>query len=123
MLNNVVLVGRAGKDPEIKNLQNSKVAQVNMAVTRPTKEKETDWFTIKLWNKQAEIAKDYLKKGHMFAVTGSLQVEEWEKDGEKKSKVVIVASQLRLLNPKGESKGGGSKGDDDYFGDDSQTNF
>jgi single-strand DNA-binding protein len=118
MLNNVSLVGRAGKDPEIKNLNSgSKVAIVTMACTRPTKERETDWITVKIWGKQAEIAQQYLKKGHLFGINGSIRNEEWESNGEKRSRLVVVANNITLLSPKSSKKDGDTA--EDYFGDDS----
>lgn len=128
MINNITLVGRAGKDPEIKNFQSgAQVARVTMACTRPTKEKETDWFEIQIWGNQAKVAKDYIKKGHLFGVTGSLREEKWEKDGVKHSKVVVAAQSIRLLHQKSAGGSGDAKSGDgdsnDFFGDDGETSF
>lgn len=104
MINNVVLVGRAGADPEITTFASgSKVASVNIALSRKAKgEKVTDWFQVKFWDKNAEIAEQYLKKGHLFSVTGELHLDNWEdKNGEKKSKPLIVG-RLTLMQPKGD---------------------
>lgn len=100
MINNVVLVGRAGKDPEMRYFESGKVkTELSMAVTRPTKEKETDWFNVELWGKTAEVAGEYVRKGHQFGVEG--RIETWEKDG--KRGVTIIANKIALLQPKEES--------------------
>ncbi len=106
MINNVVLVGRAGADPTIKTFSSgAQLVELNMAVNRGGKDKqETDWFQIKIWGKVAEIAEQYVKKGHLFGIIGELQQERWEKNGEKLSKVVVVARGLKLMQPKGDEK-------------------
>jgi single-strand DNA-binding protein len=103
MINNVTLVGRAGGDPDIKTFSNdNKLAELNMAIKRYVKGKEpaTDWFQIKVWGDQANVVQQYIKKGHLFGVIGELQVESWEKNGEKRSKVVIHARRIQLMEPK-----------------------
>lgn len=105
MINSVALVGRAGGDPSVRTFESgSKVAEINMALTRPGKDgkKETDWIQVKVWGKAAEVAEQYIKKGHLFGVTGELQQESWTKDGDKRSKIVVVARQLKLMQPKNE---------------------
>ncbi|MDE2100185.1 MAG: single-stranded DNA-binding protein [Patescibacteria group bacterium] len=104
MLNSVSLVGRAGNDPDIKVFNSGhKLAELRMAINRPGKEQgkqETDWFDIKIWGKSADIAEQYVKKGHIFGVIGELQVEKWEHNGNQRSKVVVNAHNLRLMQPK-----------------------
>ena len=102
MINNVVLVGRAGANPTIKTFNSgSKVAELNMALNRGSKDKqETDWFHVKFWDKQAEIAEAYIKKGHLFGVTGELQEEKWEKNGQEQRRVVVIGRTLKLMQPK-----------------------
>lgn len=117
MINNVVLVGRAGGDPEAKTFSSgSKVVSLNMACNRPTKEKETDWFQVKIWGKAAETAEKYIKKGHLFGVEGRLQQETWEDNGNKRSKVVVVANAVRLMQPKSEGDVSAKEESDDIFG-------
>jgi len=90
-----------------------------MAINRVTKKGEdqiTDWFTIKIWGDAAGVAGEYIKKGHLFGIVGELQEEKWEKDGEKRSKIIVVAQRLKLMEPKakGEQEQESSSESDDY---------
>ncbi len=110
-MNTVNLIGRAGKDPEIKYFESGSVkTSISMAVDRyngKDKEKTTDWFDLEAWGKTAEILGEYVKKGNQFGITGNLEFQTWEKDGEKRSKVIIKIDRLDLLGNggKGESVG------------------
>lgn len=101
-MNNISIVGRAGKDPESKFFESGKVKTTfTVATTRPTKEKETDWFNVEFWGKTAEVAKEYVKSGSLVGVTGSLIEEKWTDDnGNKKSKWVLKGDRLDLLGSK-----------------------
>lgn len=100
-MNNVCLVGNAGKDPDVKTFDGGKKkVSISMACRRPTKEDKTDWFDIEIWEKQAEIAEQYLKKGHRFGIVGRLQQQTWEENGSKRSRIMVVARELQLLQPK-----------------------
>jgi single-strand DNA-binding protein len=113
MLNSVVLVGRAGADPEIKYFESGRAKTTfNIAVDRPTKRQEgvdnTDWFRIELWGKPAEIAAEYVKKGKLVGIVGRLEFNRWtDAQGAKHEMPVIAASELRLLGSKSENSGGG----------------
>lgn len=104
MLNNVTLVGRAGKSPEVRHFESGKIkGTVNMAVNRISKDKETDWFPIEAWGKQAEIMGEFVKKGHKFGVVGELRNEEWEDEDGKHRKTIVVAQRIILMQEKNES--------------------
>lgn len=109
--NQVVLIGRLGADPEIKEVGQHKVSNVSLAVTRPGKDEYgqsvTDWIQIQFWNRTAEVLMQYVKKGDLISVSGAMRVESWEKDGQKRSKVYIAAEGMQMLQTKGDSKGGG----------------
>ena len=102
MVNSVVLVGRAGRDPEMKYFESGRVkTSFSVAVNRPTKEKETDWFDIELWGSQAEIAGEYVRKGSLIGVEGRLDFNRWTSDdGNKNVRPIIQASNIRLLGSK-----------------------
>lgn len=106
MLNSVVLVGRAGQDPEMKYFENGKVKTTfSLAVNRPVKRTEgadtTDWFRIELWGKQAEVAGEYVRKGSLVGILGRLEFNRWtDANGVKHEMPVIAANQLRLLGSK-----------------------
>ena len=106
MVNSVILVGRAGRDPEMRYFESGRVKTTfSLAVNRPTKEKETDWFTVKVWGKQAESLQEYLTKGKQIYVEGRLQTRQWDdKDGNKKYTTEIKADRITLL---GGGAGGG----------------
>ncbi|MFH0703361.1 MAG: single-stranded DNA-binding protein [bacterium] len=105
MINSVVLVGRAGQDPEMKYFESGKVKTAfSIAVNRWSKEGErTDWFNIELWDKNAEIAGEYVRKGRLVGIEGKLDVSHWtDLDGTKRERFFIRANNLRLLGSKKE---------------------
>lgn len=108
-INSVTLTGRAGRDPEIKYFESgSCVAQFSIAVDRYSKEggKDADWFNIKLWGKQAQVAADHVRKGSLVGVTGRLEMERWidRASGEERSKTVVVGDRLELLGGRREAE-------------------
>jgi len=108
MVNSVILVGRAGRDPEMRYFESGRVKTTfSLAVNRPTKEKETDWFDIEIWGRQAEIAGEYVRKGSLIGIEGRLDFNKWTDDGGNKNvKPIIHANGLRLLGSKRDNEGG-----------------
>lgn len=117
-VNKVILIGRLGKDPEVRNLDNGAVvANFSIATSesykdRTTGEKKeiTEWHNIVLWRGLAEISQKYLKKGDMVYIEGKLRTRSWEKEGVTRYTTEIVADNMNMLSPKGGagSSGGGS---------------
>ena len=111
-INKVILIGNLGKDPELRYTPNSKaVATFSLATTEKWKDKDgqaqekTEWHNIVAWGKQAEICKEYLKKGSSIYVEGRLQHRSYDdKDGNKKYITEIVARSVQMLGRKGEAK-------------------
>jgi len=104
-MNSVVVVGRAGQDAEIKYFESGKIRTTfSLAVNRwdnKTKSEVTDWFNIDVWDKQAEFAGEYVKKGRLVAVDGRIQTNKWkDASGEEKERFMIVANNVRLLGSK-----------------------
>jgi single-strand DNA-binding protein len=100
-MNQINLVGRLGKDPEIRYFESGKViTKISLAVNRNKKDEQPDWFELQLWNKTAEIAANYTKKGSLIGIEGELKIEEWEdkNTGVQRSKPVIVVNRLELLS-------------------------
>lgn len=103
-INMVNLVGRAGRDPEIRYFESGKVVcNLTMAVNRPTsKDTEPDWFNLEIWDKTAEVAANYVHKGSLIGIEGSLKIETWSdrNTGTLRSKPVIRVNRLDLLGSK-----------------------
>ncbi len=103
-LNVVNLVGRAGRDPEIKYYESGTVlCTLTLAVNRRTsKSDEPDWFNLKIWGKTAEIAKNYVRKGSLIGVSGSLRIETWSDrgTGANRTSPIIHVDRLELLGSK-----------------------
>lgn len=116
MVNSVIVVGRAGRDPEMRYFESGRVKTTfSVAVNRPTKEKETDWFDIEIWGRQAEIAGEYVRKGSLIGIEGRLDFNKWTDDsGNKNVKPVIHGVNLRLLGGKRDNAGGGDFGGGDF---------
>lgn len=103
-LNVVTLVGRAGRDPEVKYFESgSVVCNLTLAVDRRTRRSdEPDWFNLEIWDKTAEVAANYVRKGSLIGVKGILKFDYWDdrNTGVKRSKPVIRVYQLDLLGSK-----------------------
>ena len=107
-VNLVVIVGRLGGDPEYKVFEDGNgVANFSVATNRPTKAKETDWHRVSAFRKAGEFVRDYLKKGDLVCVRGSIQ---YRKTGEGKGYTDIIAYNVDGLGSKAENEQ--PKGDD-----------
>ena len=108
-LNVVTLVGRAGRDPDVKYFESgSVVCNLTLAVDRRTRNSdEPDWFNLEIWGKTAEVAANYVRKGSLIGVTGSLKFEYWQDraTGANRSKPVIRVDRLDLLGSKQDTNG------------------
>ena len=109
-MNNITLVGRAGRDPEVRYFESgTMVANCTLAVNAYKKDESPDWFNLTIWGKQAQVAADYVKKGSQIAVSGRMTSEKWTDSatGEEKSKPVVVVDRITLLGSKNDSVDGG----------------
>ena len=105
-INKVFLIGNLGRDPEKRYTPNGQaVTNVTLATTSRWKDKtgqnqeRTDWHNLVIWGKQAETAKEILKKGDQVFVEGRIQSRSWEtKDGEKRNTLEIVAQRVQFLS-------------------------
>jgi len=119
-VNKVIIVGNLGRDPEVRYTPNgSAVCNVTVATSRVRKNKEsgeksedTEWHRVVFFDKLAEIAGEYLKKGRSVYVEGRLQTRKWtDKDGVEKYTTEIVATEMQMLGSR-EGMGGGASSDD-----------
>ena len=106
-INSVTLVGRAGRDPEVRYFESGTVvANLTMAVNRMNRNDEPDWFNLEIWGKQAQVAADYVKKGSLIGITGSFKMDSWKdrNTGEDRNKPVVRVDRLELLGSKRDSE-------------------
>ena len=107
-LNKVSLIGRLGQDPEIRYTQSgSAVANVTIATNeywtdkQGGKQERTEWHSLVLWGKQADLAQSYLKKGSQIYIEGKLQTRDWEdQQGQKHYKTEVVVTTMQFLDSK-----------------------
>ncbi|MBR1912614.1 MAG: single-stranded DNA-binding protein [Treponema sp.] len=115
-LNSVALVGRLTRDAELSYLQSgTAVAAMSVAVNRSRKDgdqwvSEVNYFDVSYFGKPAESLKQYLTKGKQIAVQGSLKQDRWEKDGQKFSKIRIMANSIELLGGRSDAGSSSSYG-------------
>ena len=109
-INEVILIGRLTADVELRYSQSgTAMATIGLAVNRSQKQSDGSWadvasfFSVQLFGKTAENVQKYSGKGRQLAVQGYLQQQRWEKDGNKYSRVYIIADNIQLL-------GGGADG-------------
>jgi single-strand DNA-binding protein len=104
--NSVQLIGRLGKDPEVKSFEKSKKASFSIATTdtyknqKGEKVEDTQWHNIVIWGKLAGIAEKYLKKGQEVAIEGKLVHRVYETNGEKRYVTEINVNDLVMLGGK-----------------------
>jgi len=115
-VNKVILIGNLGKDPEVKYTpQGTAVAKITLATNERFKDKSgqwqdrTEWHNVVLWQRLAEIAGEYLKKGGKVYIEGRLQTRSWEdkQTNQKKYMTEVVANDLVLLSGRAEGSGEG----------------
>ena len=116
MINKVILVGRLGKDPEIRSTPGGQsVAKFTIATDEKftdragEKQERTEWHNIVAWGKLGEICGQYLRKGKLVYIEGSIRTDSWDdkETGVKKYRTEIIARDMKMLDRKGDDGGGG----------------
>lgn len=110
-INQVTLMGNLTRDPELKELTSTSVAEFSLALNRVYKDKEgemqeaTDYVDVVVYGRQAETTAQYLKKGSRALVDGRIQSRTWEDaEGKKRSKIEVLANDVTFLD-RGEKDG------------------
>jgi single-strand DNA-binding protein len=119
-VNKVILVGNLGRDPEVRySPEGSAICNLSLATTSQWKDKasgekreETEWHRVVMYNRLAEIAGEYLKKGRSIYIEGRLKTRKWQdKDtGADRYSTEIVADQMQMLGGRDGGEGGGGGG-------------
>jgi single-strand DNA-binding protein len=111
-LNLCQIIGRLGKDPDVRYMPNGDaVANLSVAVSESWKDKTTgerrettEWFRVVMFRKQAEIAGEHLRKGSLVYLSGKIKTREYEKDGQKRYVTELHADELRFLERKADGE-------------------
>jgi len=128
-LNKVQLIGRLGRDPELKSSKNGmSITNMSIATSRKSKsssggyQEETEWHRIVCFGKTAEFANKYLLKGRLVYVEGRLRTNSWQaKDGTKRQTTEVIADVVQSLDKPSERPSGGSYSDS--YGGGSSSSF
>jgi single-strand DNA-binding protein len=121
-VNKVILLGNLGRDPETRyTTGGDAVTNLRIATSEQWKDKagekqeRTEWHTVVLFGRQAEVAGEYLKKGRSVYIEGRMQTRKWtDKEGVEKYSTEVVADRMQLIG--GRSEGGGGGGDTEFAG-------
>jgi single-strand DNA-binding protein len=109
-VNKAIIVGNLGRDPEVRySASGSAIANINVATTDSWKDRQsgerqerTEWHRVVFFNRLAEIAGEYLKKGSQVYIEGRIQTRKWEdKDGNDRWTTEIVANEMQMLGSRG----------------------
>lgn len=110
--NRVVLMGNLTRDPELRYIPSgTAVSEIGIAVNDRVKKgdqwvDEATFVDVTLWGRTAEVANEYLSKGSSILIEGRLKLDSWEKDGQKRSKLRVVADKMQMVG----GRGGGGQG-------------
>ena len=125
-LNKVMIIGRVGRDPEMRYTPSGRPVTTFSIATNRTwntadggRRTETEWFNVVAWSNLAEICKQYLAKDRLIYVEGRLQTRHWEDpEGNKHTAIEIVANEMIMLDDRREGNQAGEpleeSGDDEY---------
>jgi single-strand DNA-binding protein len=119
MVNEAIIIGNLGQDPELRHTgSGTAVCSLSVATNRKWKNKDgelqddTQWHKVVVWDKQAESCAEYLSKGRQVYVRGRLQTRDWEdKEGVKRYTTEIVAQEVKFLGGKDGGGSGGGRSD------------
>ena len=117
-LNKVLLIGNLTRDPEVQYTpKGTAIGELSIAINDSYKAQDgtikeiVTYVDIEVWGRQAETCKQYLSKGRPVFIEGQLRLDQWEQDGQKKSKLKVRADRVQFLgSPSGGRSGGGSSG-------------
>ena len=117
-VNKVILVGNLGRDPETRYMPSGgAVTNASLATSKQWRDRDsgenkekTEWHRVVFFNRLAEIAGEYLKKGSKVYIEGELRTRDWERDGQKHYTTEIVANEMQMLDSRGEMGEGGLPG-------------
>ncbi len=118
-INKVIIVGNVGGDPETRYMPSgSAVTNLTVATNESWKDKQTgekkertEWHRVAMFNRLAEIAAEYLRKGSQVYIEGKLRTRKWQdKDGQDRYTTEIIADEMQMLGGRGGDFGGGSGG-------------
>lgn len=120
-LNKVILVGNVTRDPEVRRIgSGTAVCDIGLAINDRRKGQSGEWVEettfvdVTLWERTAEVAGEYLTKGSSVLIEGRLKLESWQsKEGEKRTKLKVIAERMQMLGGKGD---GGGRGDSNPAG-------
>lgn len=114
--NRVILLGNLTRDVDVRYLQGGRaVCDIGVAVNDRYKNSNGEWVEevtfvdVTLWGRTAEVAAEYLSKGSPIFIEGRLKLDQWETDGQKRSKLKVIGDRIQLLGSKGSGGGGGSQ--------------
>jgi len=114
MINKVILVGRLGKDPDVRSTPSGQtVTKFTIATDEKftdrsgERQERTEWHNVAAWGRLGEICGQYLRKGKLVYIEGSIRHDTYEKNGEKRHWTEIVAREMKMLDRGGEAGGGG----------------
>jgi len=120
-VNKVILVGHLGKDPEVKYMANeTAVCNFSIATNRSYKDKtgerveQTEWHNITFFGKQAEVIKEYLKKGNQIYIEGRIQTTQSEKDGQTRYFTNIIGEKFSFIGGKNDSSNTSSSSNEEF---------
>lgn len=120
MINNVILVGRLTKDPELRYTPSGVASsKFTLAVNRPFKsqngEQQADFISIQVWRKQAENAANFLKKGSLCGIVGRIQTGSYEgQDGKRVYTTDVVAESVQFLEPRNAQESSNNQSNGNY---------
>ncbi|MAI43043.1 MAG: single-stranded DNA-binding protein [Candidatus Azotimanducaceae bacterium] len=109
-INKVILVGNLGRDPETRYMPSGNaVTNVSVATSKSWKDRDsgeqkdrTEWHRVVFFNRLAEIASEYLKRGSKIYIEGELRTREWEREGQKHYTTEVVANEMQMLDSRGD---------------------
>ena len=112
-VNSIHIVGRLGKDPEVRQTANG-TAVANMTVATKDRKDNTSWHRVVAWGKMAEFAGAYLLKGDLVYVEGRMEYREWTQGDQKRTSAEIVCNTLQGLSSKNRGSSGRTEPPADY---------
>lgn len=112
-INQVILMGRLTRDPEMRTTTTGKsIASFSLAVDRGGQDDQADFFDITAWEKLGELANQYLSKGRRCLVQGRLRQDSWDdkETGKKRSRIEVTATDITFLDGPNDGQQGGGQG-------------